>query len=67
MLSAFGQRSAGRLVRTLVLAHGNTPLDWNGRDDAARNDARRDAATGVYIVGVGSTDARAVAMLVKIW
>jgi formylglycine-generating enzyme required for sulfatase activity len=52
---------AGRLVRTLVRADGNAPLEWDGRDDVGR-----DAPTGIYIVRVGSTAGGAVARLVKI-
>jgi hypothetical protein len=52
---------AGRLVRTLVRADGNAPLEWDGCDDAGR-----DVPTGIYIVRVGSTAGEAVARLVKI-
>jgi hypothetical protein len=50
---------AGRLVRTLVRAGGDAPLEWDGR-----NDAGREAPAGVYLVKVttlaGETSGRVV-------
>jgi hypothetical protein len=43
---------AGRLVRTLVRAGGDAPLEWDGR-----NEAGREAPAGVYLVKV-TTPAR---------
>jgi hypothetical protein len=52
---------AGRLIRTLLRADGNVPMEWDGRDGGGH-----DAPAGIYMVRVGSTAGTPVARLVKL-